>query len=83
MDSRTDINLCENFWQAISYIMLGKDDEGKKCWEEFKEIREILHLSDILREDGLDNLANNFDEFKRVAELLKQDSKNTKNVKAA
>lgn len=79
-NSKTEINLSENFWQAVINILSEKVSEGKKYWEEFREIRENMRLPETSEEDGPYILANNFDEFKKIVELLRQDIKNVKPV---
>lgn len=67
-------------FKAVINILSEKVSEGKKYWEEFREIRENMRLPETSEEDGPYILANNFDEFKKIVELLRQDIKNAKPV---
>jgi prefoldin subunit 5 len=64
--------------QAIIHIMLeDKDEQAKECWEEFTLIRENSHChwqcQSSLENDQPNNLISKFEEFKQLANLLKQD----------
>ena len=66
------------FWQAIIHIMLKHpENKVKECWDKFQEIREHIcctpPFQEIMHEIGLHNLSANFNEFKRVVLILKDD----------
>ncbi|KAF3449930.1 hypothetical protein FNV43_RR06009 [Rhamnella rubrinervis] len=65
-------------YKAIIHIMLNNpEDEIKKCWQKFEEIRQHFHCTptfqESMQESGLHNLSANFDEFKSVVLKLKDD----------
>lgn len=63
--------------QAMISIMSGKPDEAKTYWKQFRDIHENFHLAHIPKEDIANNLqVNSFDEFKRIVELLQQETQN-------
>ncbi|XP_041026361.1 uncharacterized protein LOC121266558 [Juglans microcarpa x Juglans regia] len=62
-------------YKAIIYIMLGKYEQAKKCWGDFKGIQRNLQWPPSLKESQVDTASsiNHFKEFEKVVKFLKDD----------
>lgn len=60
--------------QATLHILLGDpEEEALKCWKEFRRIRKHFLSEPSLQEGKLYKVVANFQEFKKVVKLLKDD----------
>ncbi|KAB1221317.1 hypothetical protein CJ030_MR2G005638 [Morella rubra] len=61
-------------YKAIIHVMLGRKEQAKKCWADFKDIQEHFEWPPSLKESQiLDKVTTAFEEFEKVVQMLKDD----------
>lgn len=63
-----------NLLQAIIHVILGRKEQAKKCWGDFKYIQEHFEWPPSLKESQvLENVTTTFEEFEEAVQVLKDD----------
>ncbi|KAG6695923.1 hypothetical protein I3842_09G121600 [Carya illinoinensis] len=70
-------------YKAVLQILLGhSEDQAFNCWKDFKRLRKHFLLQPSLEEEKIHKIFSDFDEFKKLINLLKEDIKKDRLRKA-